>query len=91
MLLSLIIEPILVILKNQIPLKPALKGGGGGSVCSLANYSVAYEETESNRVSDFRDFVCSLFPKAILFYFYYSTVAGVVPYGGRKKSPRISS
>ena len=26
-----------------------------------------YEETESNRVSDFRDFVCSLFPKAILF------------------------
>ena len=33
----------------------------------LANYSVAYEETQSNRVSDFRDFVCSLFPKAIFF------------------------
>ena len=35
-----------------------------------ANYSVVYEETQSNRVSDFRDFVCSLLPKAILFYFY---------------------
>ena len=30
----------------------------------------AYEETQSNRVSDFRDFVCSLLPKAILFDFY---------------------
>ena len=52
--------------ENRIPLKPAL-----GDVCSLANYSVAYEETQSNRVSDFRDFVCSLFPKAILFDFYF--------------------
>ena len=53
---------------NRIPLKPKLWG-----VCSLANYSVAYEATQSNRVSDFRDFVCSLFPKAILFLllFYY--------------------
>ena len=41
-----------------------------GGVCSLANYSVAYEETQSNRISDFRDFVCSLFPKAIMFDFY---------------------
>ena len=40
----------------------------------LANYNVAYEETPSNRVSDFRDFVCSLFPKAILFYFYLYTI-----------------
>ena len=32
--------------------------------------SVAYEKTQSNRVSDFRDFVCSLFPKVILFDFY---------------------
>ena len=39
---------------------------------SLANYSVAYEETPLNRVSDFREFVCSLFPKAILFYFYFT-------------------
>ena len=38
-------------------------------VCSLATYSVPYEETQSNRVTDFRDFVCSLFPKAIIFYF----------------------
>ena len=51
--------------ENRIPLKPAL-----GGVCNLANYSVAYEETYSNQVSDFRDFVCSLFSKAILFYFY---------------------
>ena len=47
-------------------------GGCGGGVCSLANYSVAYVETQSNRVFDFRNFVCSLFPKAILFYFYIS-------------------
>ena len=37
--------------ENRIPLKPAL-----GGVCSLANYSVAYEETQSNRISNFRDF-----------------------------------
>ena len=47
-----------------IPLKPGL-----GGVCSLAKYSVACEETQSNRVSDFRDLVCSLFPKATLFDF----------------------
>ena len=51
----------------QIPLKPALR-----SVCSLANYSVAYEETRSNRVPYIRDFLCSLFPKAVLFYFYFT-------------------
>ena len=48
-------------------------GGGGageGGVCSLANYNVAYEETQSNRVSDFR----SLFPKVILFYFYFTVL-----------------
>ena len=44
----------------------------GGGICSLANYTIAYEETQSNRVSDFRDFVCSLFPKAILFDFYFT-------------------
>ena len=33
-----------------------------------------YEETQSNRVSDFRDFVCSLFPKAIFSYFYFTPV-----------------
>ena len=36
------------------------------------NYSVAYEETQSNRVSDFRDFVCSMFPKVILFFTFIS-------------------
>ena len=40
--------------------------GARGSVCSLAIYRVAYEETQSKQVSAFRDFVCSLFPKAIL-------------------------
>ena len=55
-------------------------GGGGGGYAALQSYSVAYEETQSNRVSDFCDFVCSLFPKAILFYFnciiekYFSSV-----------------
>ena len=38
-----------------------------------------------------RDFMCSLFPKAILYDLFYSPIAGVVPRGGRKKSPRISS
>ena len=61
--------------ENRIPLKPALAG-----VCSLENYSVAYEETQSNRVSDFRDVVCSLFPKAILFYFYFILCDHVVAY-----------
>ena len=55
--------------ENRIPLKPTL-----GGVYSLTNYSVAYEETQSNRVSDFRDCVCSLFPKAILFYFYLTNL-----------------
>ena len=32
-------------------------GGRGGGVCSLAKCSVAYEETQSNQVSDFRDSV----------------------------------
>ena len=38
-------------------------------IVSKANYCVAYEETHSNRVSDFRDFDCSLFPVTILFDF----------------------
>ena len=36
----------------------------GVSVCSLANYSVvAYEETQSNRVSNFRDLCVLCFQK----------------------------
>ena len=54
--------------ENRIPLKPAL-----WDVCRLANYSVAFQEIQSNRVLDFRDFVCSLFPKAILFGFYFAS------------------
>ena len=46
----------------------------------LANYSVAYEETQSNRVSEFREFVCSLFLKAILFYFYFSYIYDMTSY-----------
>ena len=46
----------------------------GGGVCSLANCRFAYEETQSNRVSDFRDFLCVLFPKAIFFTFTLSAV-----------------
>ena len=68
-----IIEPILIILKIEYRLILA------------RGYSVAYEETQSNRVSDFRKFVCSLFQKAILFLLlFYSTVAGVVLCGGRR-------
>ena len=44
--------------ENQIPLNPA-----PGGVCSLANKSVAYKETQSNQVSDFRDFLCSCFQR----------------------------
>ena len=33
-------------------------------------------KTQSNRVSDFRDFVCSLFPKAILFGLYTCVLVG---------------
>ena len=57
-----IIEPILTILKIEHRL---------GGAYSLANYSIAYEETLSNRVSDFRDFLCSLFPKAIIFLLFF--------------------
>ena len=44
-----IIEPILVILKIKYCLSRRARGGGGaaGSVYSLTNYSVAFEETQS--------------------------------------------
>ena len=74
-------EPILVILK------PAL-----GAYVVPANYTVAYEETQSNQVSDYCGFVCSLFPEAFFFLLlFYSTVVVVVPCGGRKQSPCTSS
>ena len=59
---------------KSITLKPEL-----GGVCSQAYYSVAYEETQSPRVSDFRDFVCSLYPKAILFYLYSRLLLTRIP------------
>ena len=34
-------------------------------------YSVAYEATRSNLVSDFRDFVCSLFQEPVTFYLFF--------------------
>ena len=49
--------------ENWILLKPAIAG-----VCSLTNNSVAYEETQSNRVSDFRNFVCC-FVRQLVFTF----------------------
>ena len=56
------------------------------------NYSVAYEVTLSNRVSDFHDFCVFFASKGNLFLLlFYSTVPGVVPRDGRKKSPRTSS
>ena len=59
-------------------------------VCGLANYSVAYEETQSNRVSDFRDFCMFFVSQGNHFLLlFYSAVAGVVLCGGCKKSPRI--
>ena len=55
-------------------------GGRGWGAYAASQTGVACEETQSNRVSDFRNFVCSLFPMAILFYFYFTV-------GGRKKLP----
>ena len=55
--------------ENRIVRKPAL-----GGVCSLTNYGVTYENTKSSRASDYRDFVCSLFPKAVLFDFYFKNL-----------------
>ena len=73
-----IIEPILFILKTEYCLSQHY------GLYAASQTSVAYEKTQSKRVSDFRDFVCSSFPKAILFDFlFYSTVAGVVPCGSR--------
>ena len=52
--------------------KSALGGGGGGEGRGAYAASQTYEEIQSNRVSDFHDFVCSLFPKAILFDCYFT-------------------
>ena len=43
-------------------------GGERAFLCSLANFSVAYEETQTD-YPIFFFYVCPLFPKAILFTF----------------------
>ena len=52
-------------LRNRIPLKQAR---------GHMQPTVLHMKRQSNRVSDFRDFLCSLFPKAILFDFYWLAV-----------------
>ena len=51
-------------------------GASVGNVCSLANYIVAWRESikPSLRFSWLRNFLCSLFPKAILFDFCFTTM-----------------
>ena len=44
--------------------------GGGERLVQPRNLQYTYDENQSNRASDFRDFVCSLFLKVILFDFY---------------------
>ena len=72
--------------ENRTPLKPVL-----GGVCSLADCNVAYEETQSNRVSIFVILCVLCFQRQSFFTLFYSTVPGVVSCSGRKKSPRTSS
>ena len=67
-LLYVFIESILDILKIEYHLSH-------WGVCSLGSYSVAYKETQSDRVSDIRDFVCSLFPKSILFWLLFARMS----------------
>ena len=64
-LLLLLFFVVFFSFENRIPLKRAL-----GDACSLANYSVDYEETQLNRVSDFRNFYVFFFSKGNLFYFH---------------------
>ena len=47
------------------------RGGGGGGVWGERKQFRKLQCGISNRVTDFRDFVCSLFSKAILFFYFY--------------------
>ena len=58
---------------------------GRGGAYAASQTSVAYEETQSNRVSDFRDFVCSLFPKAVFFDLYFPFRIDLYVFRGRQK------
>ena len=78
--------------ENRISHKPALGGWVGmGSVCSLANYSVAYEETQSYRVTISMIFCVLYFQRHFFLLLFNSNVVGVVPCGSRRKSPNTSS
>ena len=47
-------------------------GGGGGAGGGVERKQLRKLQCGiSNRVTDFRDFVCSLFSKAILFFYFY--------------------
>ena len=55
--------------ENRIPVKPELGGGGGkgGRGAYAASQTIVLHMKRLNHtVSDYRDFVCSLFPRAIL-------------------------
>ena len=46
--------------------------GGGGAYASSQATVVHMKRLNQTESPNFRDFVCSLFPKAILFYFYFT-------------------
>ena len=71
-------------LRNEICVfKPALGGEGwGDGVGAYAASQTTVLHMKRLSQTDFRNFMCSLFPKAIIFDPYFcSTVAGVVPCG----------
>ena len=65
--------------------------GGEGGVASVAHFSTGHEQTQYNRVCYFHLFGVSLASMGSNYSELISTADGVVPYGGRKTSPRTSS
>ena len=57
---NLIVNNIFFVEKDQSNIYPPI-------LLRATPKRISHEKTQSNRVSDFRDFVCSLFSKAILF------------------------
>ena len=49
----------------------------------------AYGGTQSNRVSDFRDFVCFLFPNAIFFFTFIAYTSSILHSHPRQVANRI--
>ena len=71
---------------------PSALGTCSQKKLSQTENSVAYEVTQSNQISGFRIFYVYFVSKGNHFrILFYSTVAGVVPCGSRKKFPRSSS